>query len=242
MTFYTRLKSKIFSLLLCLFILNSCGTTAKYIYPSKPKDLISFAGQAPKYNKKIAVLPFQELRVDENNQKFWLYLLPLMPYGYANYQRPDAARLFVTVNEFQFDASEDLAKSVAYSFRKSNLFEDAFFSYGGDKDKADWLLEGNIETIDYNGAIYSYGLSVYGPLLWFLGLPAGSSENIVKLSFVLKDIKTGKIIWENSYHDSDKIIQGLYYNWGRDVKGYSLIMQRIMNQVIEDISRTIGFY
>lgn len=225
-------------IILIIFVsfLASCGTTAKYIYPSKPKNLMSFSSSKPKYDKKIAVLPFEELRVDENISKFWLYAIPLSPFGYAKYQRPEAARGFVTISEFQFDASEDLAKSAAYSLRKSNLFSDAFFSYGGDKENADLILEGNIEEINYNGTLYSYGVSVLCPYIWFFGLPAGSSENTVKLKFILKDRKAEKILWENSYSGSNKIIQGLYYNYGKDVKDFSLIMQNIMNQVVADIS------
>lgn len=230
---------KIILILSLVFTLSSCGATAKYVYPSKPKDLVTFSSNNPKYSKKVAVLPFEELRTDDNNSKYWLYAFPLMPYGYANYQRPDAARLFNTINEFQFNVSEDLAKSAAYSLRKSNLFSDAFFSFGGDKDSADLILEGAIDEVKYKGKMYSYGVSVFSPYLWAVGLPSGSSENIVRLNFTLRDRITKKIIWEKSYYDSDKIIQGLYYNYGKDVKGFSLIVQRIMNRVVLDISREI---
>jgi len=67
-----------------------------------------------------------------------------MPFGWGEYERPDADRMFNWIAEFDFDASEDLAKAAAYSLRKSRLFEDAFFTFGGDKENADYLLEGEM--------------------------------------------------------------------------------------------------
>jgi hypothetical protein len=74
----------------------------------------------------------------------WLYLIPLMPFGWMECDRPEAARMFLTIVEFDFTPGEDLAKAAAYSLRRSNLFKDAFFTFGGGKDKADYILTGKI--------------------------------------------------------------------------------------------------
>ena len=68
-----------------------------------------------------------------------------MPFGWVDYNRPDAARTFLTVNEFAFTPSEDLPKAAALSLRRSNLFSDAYFTFGGEKDKADFVLCGAIK-------------------------------------------------------------------------------------------------
>ncbi len=228
---------KLFLFIIVLGVLTGCGTTAKFVYPAKGKNLISFK-DGPAYQKKIAVVPFDEMRGDENQAgSYFLYLIPLMPFGWGEYERPDAATMFNTVREFDFDPSEDLAKAAAYSFRKSNLFEDAFFTYGGDKDKADFLFKGEIISTEYRGSIWSYGLSVYGPLLWFIGLPAGRSHNDLTLYLQMEDLHTGNLVWEKRYEKTNIIIQGFYYNWGHDVKYYSNLMQEIMNDAIEDINR-----
>lgn len=231
------MKRKLIIILLALSVLSGCGTTAKFIYPAKGRNLIRFS-DGPAYQKKIAVVPFEDMRGDKNQYgTYFLYLIPLMPFGYAEYERPDAARMFNTIAEFDFDMSEDLAKAAAYSLRKSGLFVDVFFTFGGDKEKAQLLLEGEVFSTIYNGKIFSYGLSAYGPLLWFFGLPAGTSRNNIVLNLKLTDLTTKEGVWEKNYNLTHKIVQGLYYHYGHDVRGYAYLMQEIMNDAIEDMNR-----
>ena len=146
----------------------------------------------------------------------------------------------MTLREFEFNASEDLAKATVTSIRKSGLFKDVFFTFGGEKDKADLLFKGEIVSTKYEGTIYSYGLSFEGPLLWILGLPSGSSINHLILKFSLVDLKTNKTVWESAYTDQQKIIQGLYYRWGHDVRGYATLMEKAMNGAMADIRKSLS--
>ncbi len=223
--------------LVMLATLNGCGATAKFVYPDDNSKLIHFT-DGPAYSKKVIVTPFEEMRGSKNQAgTYWLYLIPLMPYGWGQYERPDAARMFNTINEFTFTPSEDLAKAAAYSLRRSNLFEDVFFSFGGDKDKADFVFEGEILSTKYRGSVWSYGLSVYGPLLWFIGLPAGRSYNDLSLALRMKDISAKKLLWEKTYQVNQRITQGLYYSSGHDARGYSMLMQNVMNDAITEINQ-----
>ena len=227
------------SISLCIVAigLTGCGTTAKFVYPADGRDLIEFSN-GPAYDRKVAVTPFEEMRGDTNQSgTYFLYLIPLMPFGYAEYERPDAARMFNTIAEFDFDASEDLAKAAAYSLRKSGLFRDAFFTFGGDKDQAQLLFEGEILSTTYKGTLWTYGLSGYGPLLWCFGLPAGTSANDLILALKVTDLATQKVLWDKKYDLDRKIVQGLYYKFGHDVRGYPYLMQDIMNDAIEDMNR-----
>ncbi len=220
-------------------ILSGCGTTAKYIYPAQGQRLINFP-DGPAYQKRIAVTPFKDMRGDQNESStYFLYLIPLMPFGYVNYERPEAARLFNTIGEFDFDAAEDLAKAAALSLRESNLFKDAFFTFGGDKDRADLLFEGEIISTTYRGTIWSYGLSAQAPILWLLGLPSGTSRNDLALKMQVKDIATGKPVWEKTYEKEHKITQWIYYRLGHDVRGYAYMTQDIMNDAVGDLNRTL---
>ncbi|MCK5595677.1 hypothetical protein KAI19_05810, partial [bacterium] len=107
------MKTKLITILLALSVLSGCGTTAKFIYPAKGRNLIRFP-DGPAYQKKVAVVPFEDMRGDKNQYgTYFLYLIPLMPFGYMEYERPDAARMFNTIAEFDFDMSEDLAKAAA---------------------------------------------------------------------------------------------------------------------------------
>lgn len=221
-------------------ICTGCGTTAKFVYPADPAKLARVA-EKPHFDKAVAVLPFEELRGNANTSgTYWLYLIPLMPCGWCDYQRPDAARMFNSVNEFDFNPHEDLAKAAATSLQQSGLFKDVFFTYGGEKQNADLLFTGQIESTTYKGFIYSYGLSVEGPLLWLIGLPAGSSEDNLALNFKLKDAKTDQVLWKHSYTGKKSVVQGLYYNWGHDVLGYSELMENIMNQAVVDLDKSLA--
>lgn len=230
---------RILSVLSAVLFLSGCGTTAKFVYPAKGSNLVNFP-DGPIYDKKIAVTPFDDSRGDTNSAgTIFLYLIPLMPYGWVEYERPDAARMFLTIAEFDFTPSEDLAKAAAYSFRRSNLFKDAFFTYGGEKDKADYLFHGEIISTKYDGTMFSYGLSIYGPIFHYLGLPSGRSYNVLTLNLKLTDIKSSKILWDKNYDKAYAIMQGLYYSFGDDIKGYPKLMQDIMNDAITDINKTL---
>ena len=220
-------------------MVSGCGTTAKFVYPAQGTQLIQFQN-GPGYQKKVAVVPFKDMRGDNNQAgTYFLYLIPLMPFGYGVYERPDAARMFNTVSEFEFNPSEDLAKAAALSLRESRLFKDAFFTFGGEKDKAELLFEGEIISTTYHGTMWTYGLSIEGPLLWIFGLPAGTSRNDLAMKMVVTDQSTGKRLWEKTYEKSDKIIQGLYYRYGHDVRAYSYMTQEIMNDVVTSLNQAL---
>ena len=121
-----------------------------------------------------------------------------MPFGWGEYDRPDAARMFNTINEFEFNPAEDLAKAAATSLKKSGLFQDAFFTFGGEKDKAQLSLDGEIQSTEYTGSLWTYGLSVFGPDLWLIGLPAGRSHNRLTLCLRLRDVQSGQVVWEKT--------------------------------------------
>ena len=80
-----------------------------------------------------------------------------MPFGQAQYTRPDSADMFTTITKFEFTPSEDLAKAIVTSLKRANLFKNVFFTYGGDTSP-DLLITGDILSTDYQGTIYSYGL------------------------------------------------------------------------------------
>jgi len=219
-------------------VLTGCGTTAKFVYPANAQNLIRLY-ETPKYGYSVAVVPFEEARSDKNQSAYWAYLIPLVPYGTNNYERPDAARMFVSINEFTFNVSEDLAKAAVVSLQKSNLFRNVYFSYGGDADKADFILKGVTKSTQYQGKIYSYCLSVYGPLLWFIGLPAGTSQNRLSLDLSLAKTGSNSSVWKYSFDREKSIVQGLYYSMGYDVRNYTTLMEAAMNGAVEDLDKQL---
>lgn len=236
--------NKNLGIMLCITgaaLLSGCGTTAKFTYPADASRLLEASATNSTRNQSVSVPPFEDLRGNKNQfGTYFLYMIPLSPMGFMQYERPDAARTFNTVQEFDFDATEDLAKAAAYSLRKSQVFKDAYFTFGGRKSDSDLVLEGQILSTTYDGQVWSYGLSVFGPMLWFIGLPAGTSENNLELAFTLRDRNQDTVVWQDQYHFDRKIIQGLYYRFGHDTRGYAYLMQDAMNEAISDMRESIS--
>lgn len=226
------------SLSITTLILSGCGTTGKFVYPANMRNLTQIKN-SNFTNKTVAVLPFDDLRSDENDSStMFLYLIPLMPYGWINYNRPEAARIFLTIDTFTFNASEDLSKAAALSLRRSKMFKDAWFTFGGEKYRADYVLKGEIISTKYKGRIYTYGLSVAGALLSIIGAPAGTSENSLAVNFSLHD-KNDKTLWKYSFDKKEHIWQWLYYRMGYDASMYTKLMEQAMNQAIMDMNKKL---
>ncbi len=223
--------------LVAMMMLLGCNTQAKWTYPVNPQNLYKTSGEGS--NLTIAVLPFREDRpVRNRSATFLLYLIPLMPFGWVTYERPEAARMFNTIASYEMQLDEDLAKAAARSLEQSGLVRKAYFTFGGETREADYVLRGTAEETRYYGRIISYGLSVYGPLLWFVGLPAGTSANAVRFSLVLEDLD-GEEVWRHEFSGETSITQGLYYNWGNDTINFAVLMEKAMNRSLADLDRAL---
>ena len=128
-----------------------------------------------------------------------------------------------------------LAKAAALSLRRSNLFQDAYFTFGGDKDRADFVFHGDIYSTTYKAEVYSYGLSIAGPYLWLVGFPSGTSTNQLKVKFYMTRKNSRDIIWQYSFEGEDYITQGMYYRVGEDVKMYVPLLEKALNAALIDL-------
>ena len=221
-------------------VLSGCGETAKFVYPPDPKRLVKLS-DIPKYDLRVAVLPFEEERSDTNSSTgIWISMIPLVPYGSAHYDRPDAAKMFLSIVGFDFNVSEDLSKAVVASLSRSNLFKNVYFSYGGDVENADLIVKGIVKSTHYKGTVFSYCISFASAYLWILGLPAGSSTNELVIEMSVNSHKSKEPVWEYNLNKEKRIVQGLYYRMGHDVKNYSYLMEEGMNEAIKDLDKKLS--
>jgi hypothetical protein len=221
---------------LCLLV-TGCGTTAKFVYPANMKNLIQL-DTMPVYKKEVAILPFNDFRGDENTSgTMALFSVPLFPYGYCTYDRPDAARWFVSIEEFQCNVTEDLPKALAVSLRRSNLFENAYFTFGGQKDEAAYNITGDVNVFFYKGRIFSYCLSDFGSIFWAFGAPMGTSLNKVEIKLQLRKKGSRDVLWEYSLRKENYYIQGLYYHFGWDVKLFTKLVEDGYNEAITNLQK-----
>lgn len=221
-----------------LMTLIGCNTHAKWTYPLNPDQLYQAAESRP--DLTIGVLPFREARPVKNQAAtFLLYMIPLVPSSSVHYERPEAAKMFNTIAEWEFEVDEDLGKAAARSFENSRLFGRVYFTLGGETREADYILRGTAHRSYYEGTIYSYGLSVFGPLLWYVGLPAGSSINQTDFEFELLD-KSNRVVWSYRTSGSHKITQGIFYNWGNDALHFASLMEDAMNEALMDLEPRVA--
>ncbi|MCP4651932.1 MAG: hypothetical protein GY858_00910 [Candidatus Omnitrophica bacterium] len=175
----------------CCFFITGCATQRGWRYQAEPAQ-----EREPLINKSVAVPPFKDNRPDKNTNAVMMYLVPLMPYGWCDYSIPESGNTKLNSTDWQFKPTEDLAKAAAEELRASGLFKEVFFTQRA--SEGDLVFQGTINSTRYWGKMYSYCLSVYGPNLWFLGLPAGTVNNELGVSFKLSDNSAQDVIWERN--------------------------------------------
>jgi hypothetical protein len=207
-------------------LVGGCDTRAAFSYHLSPR--VSADG-AP-LPLKVAVLPFRDMRGEKNTNAVLLYLIPLMPYGPINYDRPDAANGFLFHSAYNFRPSEDLAKAAVEELQQNQFFSEVFLTQREHEPGVDLILSGEIAEARYDGKLISYGLSVEGPLLWIFGLPAGTTHNGLVLSMELKRASGGERVWSHKISGDWGKTVGLYYNWAADFDGLPLILKEGLHE------------
>lgn len=149
-------------------------------------------------NKTAVVLPFFDSRKNINNNRILLYMIPLMPFGWADYDAPEGAQMHMNSGLWtNYRPTEDFAKALAQEIKYAGIFEEAYFDFK--KGDSNVIFQGEILSTQYNGKIISYGLSVYGPLLWFVGFPASTVSNELSVKLSCLDSKTNQTLFSKTY-------------------------------------------
>lgn len=236
----------ILGMLVLTLSLSGCKTISKSTSLTSPPRVVPSPieeGQFPvleSYNLTVAVVPFTENRLDVNKStRFYRYLIPLVPYGTAKYERPEEARIFNTVDEFKSNIRENLTKILFGELKRSKIFNNVIYTSKTEGVNADLILGGEVNSTLYEGKTYSYGVSFLGPVLWLVGLPAGSSYNKLNLTLHLKQSNSDELIWSYTFNKEKTVLQGLYYNRGRD-NNYINLMQDGMREIIEDLRQKLS--
>ncbi len=207
-------------------ILSGCASQKTWQYSSSP-----YSEETQLFDKSIAVPALMDSRLNENSNMVGLYLIPLFPYGWQELNTPEGISMHLNSAAWKWRPNEDIAKAAAEELDKSNIFKEAFFTNRA--SEGDLILQGTISSTKYDGKIITYGLSAYGPMLWFIGLPATSIKNELSLSFQLKSESRGAIIWEKTYSESQSDLSWLY-SLNADFN-YSALLKTILTKVVQDL-------
>ena len=218
--------------LLIVFLFSGCASPRGWAY----KGLQPSPDRAPILGKSVAVIPFADDRPTQNSNNWMLYAIPLMPYGWQELNTPETVDRHLTSGLWQFKPTEDIAKAVAAEINNRRIFKEAFFTYR--ESDGELVLKGTISSTKYDGKIISYGLSVEGPLLWIIGLPAGTIMNDLSIKLSLQDRSSGKVLWGNSYSTTND--HGAYwiYSLPSDMM-YAGMLENLMPTILSDLERAI---
>jgi len=224
---------KLFFVFALIILCFGCSSPRAWTYKSEP-----FVKETPVINKTVAVPPFSDQRLNENSNAILMYLIPLMPFGWQDFNTPEGANLHCMSGQWIFRPNEDFAKAVAEELHNSSIFKEVFFTYKpGD---GDFILRGKIESTKYNCKLITYGLSVEGPLLWFIGLPSAYVENQLQLNLKLVDQKSDEVIWEKNYLKADDKVSILYALKSDFL--YDSLLKSIMKEALPDLKAKLKEY
>lgn len=182
---------------LMLIMLSGCVVKRSWTYQSEPKEF-----KKSETNLRIAVLPMTDRRENQNTNALLMSWIPLFPYGWSDYKTPEGTSLISDMK-----SSEDFAKAVAQDLNNSNMFKEVFFSYK--ESDGDYFVVGEINTAQIKEKLFSYGLSIFGSYLWFLGAPAIYQQNNMDITFKILD-KNYKEYFRKSYKSNKGEVIWIY--------------------------------
>lgn len=234
-------------------VLGACNNIAKFDYNGAQGTLAKFA-EPGSATKSVAVMPFMDqrgakyfdpsqaglasARPSGDHGSFFLALIPFMPFGYVEKEQPELSEDFVSMERFHFDVQNDLAAAAFASLKSSNLFSEVKrANTAAQAADADYIWRGSVTSTFYRGRIFTYGISVFSPILWVVGIPDGSSTNELGVKFELVDRASGNVVWEYNYLNSDYLNHWLYARVGKDTSLYPQLMKQAMNGALYDLSK-----
>ncbi|HNT34914.1 MAG TPA: hypothetical protein PKH07_07950 [bacterium] len=180
-------------LLVALLSVVGCANQKSWVYSPN-----SYGAPTLQRDQRVAVLPFTDERPNTNKNMILMYLLPIPAHGWVTYDVPEGAAMHVNSSLWvNYKPTEDYPKALAEELSRSGIFEEAFFDYK--KGTSDLYVKGTILNTRYNATMISYGLSVYGPLLWIVGLPVGTVHNDLSLQMTCADSTTNEVLFTKVY-------------------------------------------
>lgn len=224
--------------LCCTVFLTGCVTSFQYganeLKTIKP---VPAATQQPCF-----VETFVDARGNPKNKNtLFQTWIPLVPYGEKESFYPEQGNVYIFVGSYSANVATDLTNAAIMSLKKSGVFS-SVSSAPTPMIPRGYTLQGQICNFSVKEYMTTYCLSFFGSLLYFVGLPSGSSTNRIGLDLTLKDNATNAIVWSSCLYDEKKMLLGLYYNSTRELGAFPEIYANLMNQAATEISDAIKKY
>jgi hypothetical protein len=207
------------------------------------------AAVQPALRKRLVVLPFKDSRSNGNRTRLFLppaYLIPLIPYGWADYSRPESPEA-VKIEDAWFGRCDafancdtvpwalspevDFAEAAAEELSASGLFKEVSFSE--EASDRDLILRGEVKSTRYLAKQYYYGMGLLFLLPALAGAPIGRVSNQLAIEFVLEERVSGASLWHKSYQETKDATFFLY--WMPPEFYYDKLFEIIMRDVVKSI-------
>ena len=212
-------------ILLSIFVvlLTGCVSQKVFRYEAEPQST-----NETLMNANVVVLPFADKRGDNNTDSRAMTLVPLMLWGSQNFDVPEKAQWRTNDSQWwyigghrvaehhtgankkiaQWNPREDIARATADELSAANVFTKTYYSKS--PKGSDLILQGVINSSNYYGMFYTYGISVLSPVFWVLGAPVTINNNTLDITLQLKN-RSGTVIWERDYRKKGSTFSTIYY-------------------------------
>jgi PBP1b-binding outer membrane lipoprotein LpoB len=227
-------KSSVFVALSLAVVLSGCTSKAGWQYQASATRVA--ASPVPVV---VGVEHFKDQRGTENSRYFWVCGIPLVPYCTSTYEQLENANGFLTEAAYNFRPSDDLAKATADELQQAGLFQEVYVTDRPADPNANLLMRGTITDTDWVGTQYSYLLSVYGSLLYLLGLPIGTVNDSLSLKLELVNNTNGQVLWTHEIAEHYEKTEGLYYNFSQDF-GYPQMFHEGIAPAISELQNFVN--
>jgi hypothetical protein len=200
-------KTKFRSLMLAALLLLpcACASIQMQVPTLAPRYTL------PKTDLKVAILPFGDGRTFTNEARSLWYLVPLIPFSTATYDRRDEDYVG-SADQQHF--THQVALALAQQLAAAGLFAKVGASESSSIDPTQWnlIITGQIKASTRTERRTLYGLTVAGLALWLCGLPIGWDEVHWELTLELRDAASNTVYKTIDVEQTQKRWLGLY--WG----------------------------
>ncbi|MDD3118596.1 MAG: hypothetical protein PHQ27_05430 [Victivallales bacterium] len=237
----TRIALTPFLAAIAAILLSGCtAPSPSFEYPPASPPLRQ-AGTGVTPSHSVTVENFRDFRGESNDlDPLYLYFIPLCPFGYFDYERPEDGSWYMGLNQYRFTPGRDLSRAAAISLKHANLFTQVMTEADPRAAQSDYMLRGAVMSTYYYGRTFSYGLSFEGAWLWLIGAPAGTALNRLALCLWLVDRKTGQTVWVYGFEREDYLTLGLYYRNDREMSLYPRLMAEGMNDAVRELEKFLA--
>jgi hypothetical protein len=199
--------------------------------PSRPAETSSPVGTS------ITILPFDDERPQDNRNSILYAFIPGMFYADMKYSRPEArVPHLISGTEWAFNPAEDFRGAVARELEASRVFESIQLKDNADSEE--FVLKGTIYETQYTGRVYTYFISLGGPLLAWWILPEGMVAGTLAIAFSLEDAQTGTRVWRQAYEEKNE--GDLFWIYGKPSDfQFPELFRRVMEKAVPDIRSAV---